>query len=390
MLSGMPPAPALHGAAILQQPARVSVAPRLLFIDVARALAILGALTAHAVAVFSVWPSVPPNTIKALANALFFTCTPTFFLLFGVMLEVVYVSRCERDGAASVSRRLALRAVQCAAGLALGMVCAWLSGRILTAQLGAALLGMIDTPNSGILRFYAIAMLLSIPVVLLRPRLGPWLPVALITVIWLVAAALPWLPWPDATSRWAFLTGFLFAHPPLWPGGSVWHNLSVVFLGMVLGYQLRQRLARGLTPFGGPVVVVVALAGLVGVALCIGHMGFSEVAHGYCSTGRQLRSAAHPAYFLISTLCAMVLIALAQQVYPSATTREQVRLPFVALGRHSLLTFALGNALLNLYPPKMPTRLWAGVAATVLFLVAICALAQWSDDRSARRRAVPA
>jgi len=372
---------------MLSQPAVSVVAPRLLFIDVARAVAILGALTAHAVAVFSVWPAVPPNAAKALVNGLFFTCTPTFFLLFGVMLEVVYVSRRERDGAGSVSRRLAVRAAQCLAGLALGLLCAWISGRILTAQLGIALLGLVDTPNSGILRFYAIAMLLSIPVVLLRPRLGLALPLGLIVVIWLVAALLPWLPWPDPESRWAFLTGFLFAHPPLWPGGSVWHNLSVVFLGMALGYQLRQRLARGLVPFGGTFVALVALGCAVGIALCAWHMGVVAVAHGYCGTGRQLRSAAHPAYFLISTLCAMSLIALAQQWYPAGTTRAQLRLPIVALGRHSLLSFALGNALLNLYPPRIATPLWAGVGATLLFLVGICALAQWMDAPAARRAA---
>ena len=102
---------------------------RMVFIDVARSAAILAALAAHAVAVFAVWPSVPPGLLKATGNALFYTATPTFFLLFGVMLELVYVRRRQRDGALPVAGRLAARAWQCWLGLVLGMLCAWSSGR---------------------------------------------------------------------------------------------------------------------------------------------------------------------------------------------------------------------------------------------------------------------
>jgi len=189
---------------------------RMVFIDVARSAAILAALAAHAVAVFAVWPAVPPGLFKAAGNAIFFTATPTFFLLFGVMLELVYVRRRERDGALPVASRLAVRAWQCWLGLVLGMVCAWWSGRLTGAQLPDALLNLIDTPNSGILRFYTAALLLCIPVVLLRPRLGPALPLVLVGVIWIGAALLPLLPWPVAGSRWGFLCGFLVA---------VWHSV---------------------------------------------------------------------------------------------------------------------------------------------------------------------
>ncbi len=361
---------------------------RMVFIDVARSAAILAALAAHAVAVFAVWPAVPPGLLKAAGNALFFTATPTFFLLFGVMLELVYVRRRERDGALPVDSRLAVRAWLCWLGLVLGMFCAWLSGRLTSAQLPDALLNLIDTPNSGILRFYTVALLLCIPVVLWRPRLGPALPLVLVVMIWIGAALLlPLLPWPAPGSRWGFLCGFLVAHPPLWTGGSLWHNLSVVFLGMALGHHMRTRLDQGLVPLGGrPVWLLVAIC-LAGTAVCAWILGPDALAQGYLGTGRTLRSACHPAYFLISTLCALALIALAQRCYPVGTEAAKVHLPILALGHNSLLAFAVGSAALNLIPPERTPRLWLGVSFTLLYLIGVVLVAQLAEALTARRSA---
>jgi len=362
----------------------------MVFIDVARSAAILAALAAHAVAVFAVWPVVPPGLFKAAGNALFYTATPTFFLLFGVMLELVYVRRLERDGALCVATRLATRAGQCWLGLVLGMLCAWLSGRLTGAQLPDAVLNLIDTPNSGILRFYTAALLLCIPVVLWRPRLGPAFPLVLVGVIWIGAALLPLLPWPAAGSRWGFLCGFLVAHPPLWSGGSLWHNLSVVFLGMALGHHMHTRLGLGLVPLGGrPVWLLVAVC-LAGVAVCAWILGPAALAQGYLGTGRTLRSACHPAYFLISILSALALIAVAQRCYPvgppGATEAAQVRLPILAVGRNSLLAFAVGSAALNLIPPERTPPIWLGISFTLLYLVGVILVARLADEVTMRRR----
>jgi hypothetical protein len=358
---------------------------RMVFIDVARSLAILIALAAHAVTVFGVWPAVPPGLAKAAGNALFYTATPTFFLLFGVMLELVQVRRRERDGALAVTRSLGLRAGQCWLGLLLGMLCAWLGGRLASSQLPDALLNLIDTPNSGILRFYTAAMLLCIPVVICRPRLGPAMPLALVGAIWIGATLLPLLPWPSTASRWGFLCGFLVAHPPTWSAGSLWHNLSVVFMGMVLGHHMRNRTQAGLVPLGGTPLHILVLVCLFGIALSAWTLGALELARGYLGTGRYLRSTCHPAYFLISSLCALALIWLAQLRYPLSTTMAQVRLPILALGRHPLLAFAVGCAALNLIPPDRATPPLLGILSVALFLTGIVLLARLADTWTPRR-----
>jgi hypothetical protein len=301
------------------------------------------------------------------------------------MLELVQVRRRQRDGALAVSRSLGLRAGQCWLGLLAGMLCAWLGGRLAGWQLPDALLNLIDTPNSGILRFYTAAMLLCIPVVVWRPRLGPGLPLALAGAIWVGSALLPLLPWPDADSRWAFLCGFLVAHPPTWSSGSLWHNLGVVFLGMALGHHMHVREQAGLVPLGGAKVLLSVLAVLLGIGLCAWILGPLELAQGYLGTGRHLRSACHPAYFLISTLCAVGLIWVAQLRYPVGTTVAQVRLPILALGRHSLLAFAAGCAALNLVPPDRVLPLWLGTVSVALYLAGVVMLARLADVWTARR-----
>ena len=368
----------------------VVAARRMVFIDVARSFAILAALAAHTVAVFAVWPMVPSGAFKAVANAIFSTATPTFFLLYGVMLELVYVRQRQREGVASVSRRLAGRAVKCWLGLTLGLVCAWISGRILSPQVPGALVGLIDTPNSGILRLYTAAMVICIPVVVWRPRLGPGLALTLVAVIWGLSPMLDLMSWPDPGSRWAFLTGFLFAHPPVWTAGSLWHDLSVVFLGMALGFHLRQRLDRGLRPLGGTMVLSTVAVCVIGTVICALLMGPENLAYGYLGTGRLLRSACHPAYFFISTLSALALLWVAQMLFPPTTDAgRKSEPPLLAIGRHSLVIFAVGCAGLNLVPPGWHPPFWIGVIDVVFYLSGIWVLALILDARQKALKQLP-
>ncbi len=66
---------------------------------------------------FKVWDQVPVGLGKAVGNGIFRACTPTFFLLFGVMLEWVYVRQREREGAPAMARRLLRRSGQCYLGM---------------------------------------------------------------------------------------------------------------------------------------------------------------------------------------------------------------------------------------------------------------------------------
>ena len=365
-------------------PAPSVAVARVAFVDVARSIAIVGALTLHALVAFKVWDQMPPGYFKGLANGFFRYCTPTFFLLFGVMLEWVYVKHRERDGAAAAARRLVRRAGLCYLGLALGACAALVGGKLTLDQLPGALVGWRDVPMSSVLRFYTIAMLVAIPVVVLRPRLGVLLPVALVAAIWLIGIPLALLPWPAPGAPSAFLTGFLFGHPGVWGGGSVWYDLSLVFLGMALGWHMRARLLAGRHPLGGWPVAALVLICLTGTAASAWQLGRDALIWGYLGTAMQLRMDSHPAYFCIATLSSLVVIAGVLVVYPPDFPGSRVRLPIIAFGRHSLLAFALGNAALNLVPRTLAPPVWLGLIMAACYLTGLCLVMHYVAARARR------
>ena len=352
---------------------------REVFIDVARSLAIFGALTLHCLLTFKVWDQVPVGLGKAVGNGIFRACTPTFFLLFGVMLEWVYVRQREREGAPAMARRLLRRSGQCYLGMVLGAVGAVVGGGLTVGDLPAALDGLVDVPMSSVLRFYALALLLCIPVVALRPRLGPHLPLMLVAVIWGAAPLLPLLPWPGPASPWAFPCAFLVGQPPMWVIGSVWHNLSLVFLGMALGHHMRSRLDSGLSPLGGWPVWTLAGVCVVVAAASAALLGPAVLAQGYFGTAMYLRVHCHPAYFAIAVLSALALLWVVQRRFPAGSPAGR-RWPLMALGRHSLLAFAVGNAGLNLLAGSR-LGLGLGTLATFAYMCALSLLMGAFDNR---------
>ncbi len=365
----------------LGAPARARM-ERVVFVDVARSVAIFGALTLHCLLVFKVWDQLAPGALKAVGNGLFRACTPTFFLLFGVILEWVYVDQVGRDGGAAVARRLGRRAVQCYLGLALGACAAAIGGGLTWAGLPSALVGLSDVPLSSVLRFYTFALIISIPVVILRPRLGPALPLALIAVIWLASPLLDLLSWPQPGSTWAFPCAFLFGHPPLWVGGSLWHDMSLVFVGMVLGNRMRARMELGLAPFGGGAVLALTGLCLAVVAASAATLGVHGLAEGYLGTAMTLRFQCHPAYFALSTLTALGLLGILQRLFPAVPSAPP-RWPLMALGRHSLFAFAVGNAGLSLLA-WTHMAWWMGLPATIAYMGTMCLLVRSFDRRQGR------
>lgn len=346
-------------------------ARRAIFIDAARHAAILGALTIHALLVFGVWEQVPPVAAKGLANGVFRACTPTFYILFGVMLEWVHSRRARRDGPQAATRPLLKRAWQCWIGLLVGILCAALSGNLPWTDAMLSALNIEDAPLVSVLRFYSLAMLLCIPVVLARVRFGRAVPWLLAAAIWAISPALALLPWPAVESPWAFLCGFLFGHPPVWLGGSVWHNLSLVFLGMGLGAAMRDRLEAGLDPLGGRTFIGLILLCAAGIALSAWVLGLRELAHGYFGGGMLLRTQHHPAYFAIGTLSALGGLWVAQLLLPTRTDPAAVPWWLVVLGRNPLLAFVAGNAALNLIPRRDSWPLALGVPLTLVYLAVL-------------------
>jgi hypothetical protein len=352
-------------------------------LDLARALAVVGALAVHALITCDVWAQVPQGAGKAAANAVFRACTPTFFLLFGVLLELVYVRRAELGK--PITGRMLGRAGWCYLGLAASALAAWAVGNVEARALIKSLLFIGEVKYASVLRFYAIALVLALLLVRLRCRFGPWVPWALVALAWAADPLLERLPLPESGpgERLRFFWGSLLGHPPVWVGGSVWHNFSLVAVGMGLGVSIRQRIDAGRPWFPARCVAVLAAAGLVVAVWSCLDVGVSAVVQGYAGDSMSLRKQHHPVYYALGGLSALALLALCALLLRGGRRAPRA---LTALGRHSLVAFAVGSVLVNLVPVGPALSLAAGLALTVAQLAAVWLLVRWLDARAERGR----
>jgi len=378
----------------------ISKIPRIAALDVARGVAVIGALLIHVLIACDVWVWVPQNAGKAVANTVFRSFTPTFFILFGVMLELVYVQRLERDrkppgnlaaeplltagvrAHRDMAKRLVSRAGWCWLGFTAGAAAAACAGNIsLTKFFNAAVL-LGDAPWSSVLRFYVLALIIAIPLVHARCRIGWLFPWLLITGIWVIDPLLTRVHWPWSGEGQVlrFFWGSLTGYPPVWIGGSVWHNLTLVALGMGLGFHLRRRAQRGLSPFPWSCAAVVAGLCLAVLALSVFQLGWRELLIGYAGDSMALRARHHPAYFAGGALSALALIA---GIF--CVVRGDGGL-LAIVGRRSLLAFSLGGVLVNLVPRQYAFGWAAGLAMVVAQLAATLLLVGLCEIHAQRRK----
>jgi hypothetical protein len=246
----------------------------------------------------------------------------------------------------------------------------------------AAVLLIGDAPWTSVLRFYTIALVLAIGLVRLRVRLGRVVPWILLVAVWALAPLWSWVPWPLGGPHEAlrFFWGSLFGTPAIWVGGSVWHNLSLVAMGMILGGGLRARTASGQTAF--PIGTAGLLAGIcLGVlATCTLIQDPVELLRQYAGDRMALRTAHHPAYYVGGGLSALLLLGLVFAIVRGDGG-------FLAeIGRRSLLMFAGSGVLLNLVPERTQPGLAVGILLVAGHLAVLFALVA-IRSRCARKQA---
>ncbi len=317
---------------------------RLVHLDVARGAAIVGALAIHALIACGLWAELPQNAFKGMMNAAFRACTPTFFLVFGMMLELVYARRLGEGK--PIAGRMIQRAAQCWLGFAAGALAATLVGNLSPDRLVRALLLIGDAPWTSVLRFYAIVLIVLIPVIALRVRFGAAVPWVALACIWLLdplLAQMQW-PWGQAGQPLAFFWSSLFGYPGSWVGGSIWHNTSLIMAGMILANGMRN-VARP----DGPLLpwrhlLALAIPSIAIVFWTAWSHGVLALATAYAGDRMALRSAHDPAYFAIGGLSAMVVLILAAYGWIPGSGQ------LAAVGRRSLTIFAVGCVVINLIP----------------------------------------
>jgi len=314
-------------------------AGRLLFVDVGRTVAVLLAVTAHYLNSAGVYARLEGPTL--IVKQFTMMATPLFVFMFGFLIEFIYAERAKRFGIGSQTRRLVVRSFQCYLAYLLTVLATWVGGHADGSQALKATIFFADARYGNILRVYA-CILLAVPALLwLRLRLGPWFVYGCFLAALLLAPLLFAFKSADFGS-WNHLLNVLFGIGPKRGGPSVVHSTTFIFAGMFLAAGLRTG-GPGLRGFYLHAAVLLVTVTAAVWPLTTHTAG--ELWLNFANTQYRIHNLRE--YFGIGIFCSVLLlvgIALTVRDRPPGRLLE-VLLP---LGYSSLITYTLGNVLLNL------------------------------------------
>lgn len=282
--------------------------------------------------------------------------TPGFVILFGVMIEIAYLSKLRAGRTLrSVRERMAARLITCWSLATLLSLAAFASGNLDFDTAWRAALGLELGRFNEILLIYAAFFAFLIAILPLVLRYG--------SVLILAIALFGWLLQPIFAAA--------FPEPPL-------------FVNMVLG------VGTGYGPALLPAMTFLGFGLALGEALngrrsylLVGVMAFiallvcgSELSHGVMEAGRRFlanRWINHPGYYAVGILGFIgmfVCLLLASRIDRLAGLLNAL----AKIGSQSLFVYGVGNLWLNLLPMvDMPRAL--GVCVAFLFLACLISLA---------------
>lgn len=362
--------------------------PRIIGIDLTRSVAIFFAMLSHVWVVTHMddfWSGPSADFLRALMAL----ATPTFILLFGTMLEIVYRPRFVAGEQERVAVRLFSRAIQCWLLYCLSVFVLYLFADGYSLKFSLATMMLIGvTPFTDILKFYAVVLFLAPFLLWLRGRVG-LLPLVIMALI--VHAAHPVIralpgPLDFHMSMYAErVVTFIFGVGDAKLGGpSILHGTSLIIAGMAFG-----RLIAGDRSVASdkPAIGVVTRASylLAGSALLIGLGILFYDEKSLAELGdMSLRMDSDPLYFAAGLCGAVAMTSLAvlltQRLSPEV--KQRLEKP-VFFGRTSLFTFAFGNMILYGWPVT-PDTLETAVYQAVLISMTITLLS-YLFDREVRR-----
>ncbi len=324
-------------------------------------------MSSHSFIHFGVWPLLDSD-LSLLLRLLTRSATPAFIILFGMMLELVYLKRLRGGKRTDVWRRLVSRAFQCYL-LYLCVIVAGVAGGKLSPNEGTrAAVFLAEAYFANILKFYSVGLLAGILLIELRARFGLRVAAYACAVIWISYPFVKAIP--DLPGSIGYLASMLVGAGAQ-TGPSVWQGMSLVALGMMLGRAAEALLSsessvrkQALLPLG--VIIVFITAALAASVL---QSGLRPLLEGFADFS--YRAANHPNYYLLGSLLALGLIgggiAAASVLPPTVVSRLNV------FGLSSLFAYAFGNVVLNLLPP-LQGNLPLGLFSNAIFLVGLYAV----------------
>jgi hypothetical protein len=337
-----------------------SSSKRIYFVDFARSFAIMLALTDHSMNDFHIWEKYAMQTFTVL-KVLTTSATPTFILLFGMMLEIIYLGKLRRSGIRQTASGLVNRSFQCYIGYFLTSVAGVIGG---LQDLKGAFAEVIFFGNNhfgNILKIYTILLIVAIPLVWFRNKYG---------IKWTVALGLaPWLLYPfikmipHIHGNVDIFTSHMFGFGDQ-GGPSIMFSLTIVTVGMLAANFISFERKSDFQKKTGVVIGLFALA-----AVAVFMMVPKETIHLRYTTN-DYRDSNHPIYFIFSTTLGLTVALISSFIIPIGSYISKPTHTFLAFGRSSLTAFTVCNIFLNLTALELAKHSWNELAV-VAFVVGI-------------------
>jgi len=336
---------------------------RIVFVDAARGLAVALALYIHSLGTFGSWYQLG-RIGQPLVRLVTSAATPTFILLFGAMLEMVYYPALLKDGAPAVRRRLLRRSWNCYVAYLITVAASVVGARRGALHGIAAALSLGAVQYGNILKFYAFALVVAIPLLEFRRRRG-LVPTVLVGLApWVAVFWLDRVPWPPPSSHVSYLTAMLVGRPVGRSWISLLHSQALVVSGMTIGWSLATgRERRSWAVFYRTATAILLASFAVACALMV-VLGPRQALSGYMTL--RFRASHHVGYYAFGLLEATALLIGVSLLLPPRMPYSSRLTPFLSLGRSSLFAFTLGNCLLDFWP-----RYWRLPVATGLLAGAV-------------------
>lgn len=313
------------------------------FIDVARGFAIILAVVSHVFFAFGY--EVIFHDMQWYAKSFTRFATPTFIIVTGMMFELVYLRKAEKQGFSLTRNTLIKRALQCYFAYGVTVLVEWFN-QILNAENALnTMLFVGGSLFSGILKFYTLFLLLAIPVIWLRKRLGIWLIAILPVFVWLGDLLLNVLSWPEIDTPLSFLTSLIFGQPHF-SAFSIWHCLTFMSFGMLLGYFLKQAKQNGSWRSFQRTIWALFMLCLAVTLAAVLPISWEEFLYNFAN---DYRASHHIAYYSVGSMGALLFLWFFWLI------REYLNKPWLnvtltLLGKESLWAFAVGNSFAALLP----------------------------------------
>ncbi len=333
-----------------------STRQRLIFVDVLRSVAIGLALAAHALNDFAVPSRLTEHEFVAV-RLMTRAATPSFIFMFGMMLELAYVRKLERNGFSATVPRLLWRSLQCYFGYAVTVAAGWATGLYDGGRALQALLFIFGIRHGNILQFYTVALVVAIPLLAIRRRWGLPATIAVCASMWLLDPLLNSLN-AIHVGRFGGIQTLMTQMIP--------SSLTFIGAGMFVGQLLRGNtatLARAL--YKRSALILAVCLTIVGVL--VWQSSFGTVLHSYLDF-YAYRSSYHIGYYAIGLVQAVGLCLLLFHVFPPHVQTPAPSSPLLCFGRSSLLSFTLGNVVLTLMTGLVPAGPYVGLLWTVGYL----------------------